>query len=406
LLAWAAIAASAALNAMGRDWQDAVWHLVGPGALAVITELYAHRAARLRKNEADGARESIPARLWVTSPRSSFRLWLWTARTGQRSLVEARRSMDRYAAARQALEIACRSRADRRIRDLARDQLRSGVLDSAAVLQVLGWDTGQAPKDAAAALRVLLATAPGLTATADQAPAEGGPAPKVEVHVIDRQAIQAEPHPAEPHPVERPGLESAPVAPQRPGRARRSQAGVWAAAPRPVVGNSKHAVIDEALAAIGIGPQVTAPAVLAWLARERPEISVGASTIRARLAAVRAEAGAEPVRSGAEAGAEPDAERSKVSAEAGAERSEAGAEAGAEVGAEPVRSGAEVSGMPGQTSIDDALAQAEPEPAEDDAAVATADVDQAPESTETEATAEGEPQAEPSGGRRGLVVVA
>lgn len=180
LLAWAAIAASAALNAMGRDWQDAVWHLIGPGALAVITELYAHRAAQLRKVEA-GVPESIPARLWLTSPRSSFRLWLWTARTGERSLVAARRAMDRYAAARQALDSACRGRVDRRMRGLARDQLRSGVLAPVAVLQVLGWGDGQAPKDAVAALRALLAATPAL---AGDDPGDGSPV-RGEVHVLD-----------------------------------------------------------------------------------------------------------------------------------------------------------------------------------------------------------------------------
>lgn len=191
MLAWAAIAASAVLNAMGRDWQDAVWHLVGPIALAVITELYAHRAAQLRKEE-QGARESIPARLWLTSPRSSARLWLWTARTGEQSLVAARRAMDRYAAAREALDGACRSRADRRIRDLARDQLRSGVLAPAAVLQVLGWGTGQAPKDAVAALRALLATVPAGTGP------DGGPQAPVQVRVLDQEPAPPTPRPVEP----------------------------------------------------------------------------------------------------------------------------------------------------------------------------------------------------------------
>ncbi|HET9657495.1 MAG TPA: DUF2637 domain-containing protein, partial [Kineosporiaceae bacterium] len=195
LLAWAAIAASAALNAMGRSPEDAVWHLIGPGALAAITELYAHRAARLRKSEA-GPRESIPVRLWLTSPRSSFRLWLWTARTGEPSLVEARRAMDRYAAAREALEVACRARADRRIRNLARDQLRSGVLPPTAVLQVLGWGTGQAPKDAPAALRTLLATV-------DQTPVVDDPqALAVEVHVLNPAPTQSLPiEPAHPGPL-------------------------------------------------------------------------------------------------------------------------------------------------------------------------------------------------------------
>jgi hypothetical protein len=236
LLAWAAIAASAALNAMGRDLQDAVWHLIGPGALAVITELYAHRAAQLRKEE-QGPRESIPARLWLTSPRSSFRLWLWTARTGEQSLVEARRSMDRYAAAREALEVACQTRADRRIRNLARDQLRSGVLAPTAVLQVLGWGTGQAPKDATTALRELLATVD------DQADNEAAPA--VEVHVVDRPADQ-EPRPAgvlqvAQGPVDRPAIESRPATtkPRRTGRS--AESGRTGRSDRVETGASGHA---------------------------------------------------------------------------------------------------------------------------------------------------------------------
>jgi hypothetical protein len=211
LLTWAAIAASAALNAMGRNWQDAVWHLVGPGALAVITELYAHRAAQLHKNEA-GPRESIPVRLWVTSPRSSFRLWLWTARTGEGSLAAARQAMDRYAAAQEALESACRARADRRIRNLARDQLRSGVLPPVAVLQVLGWGTGQAPEDAPAALRVLLATVDQVSAADDPA---DGPQALVEVHVLTPAPAEnpAEPHAIEPAHCDRLAVEAGPALP-------------------------------------------------------------------------------------------------------------------------------------------------------------------------------------------------
>ncbi len=418
LLAWAAIAASAALNAMGRDLQDTVWHLIGPGALAVITELYAHRAAQLRKEE-QGARESIPGRLWATSPRSSFRLWLWTARTGQGSLVEARRAMDRYAAAREALEIACRTRADRRIRNLARDQLRSGVLDPTAVLQVLGWGTGHKPEDATTALRALLATGPGLAVPTGQAPA--GLATAVEVHVVDRPADQAGSRPVAPSRVERPAIEPAPAAARRPGRARRSPADIPTAAPRPA-GNSKHAVIDEALAAVGTGPQVTAPVVQAWLARKRPEISIGASTIRARLATVRAEAGAEP-------GAEPGVESASASAEPGAEvGAEVGAESAqphAEVGAEPARSGVQVSAEGGARSGAEsgggvsavpapagagALSRLGPQPGE---AAAAADVDQAPQAAR--AAAGTDPQAKPAtspeaveaeAGRRSLVVVA
>jgi hypothetical protein len=166
--AWVAIGASGLLNAMGRrDLVDVVWHLIGPGALAAITELYAHRATVLRSLQGQGARETIPARLWVTSPVMSVRLWLWTARTGEWSLVEARRSMGRYAAAREALATACRGQRYRRMRRIARRQLRAGTLPPVAVLHVLGWIGGGAvPADPPAALRTLLATA--LTPTAKE----------------------------------------------------------------------------------------------------------------------------------------------------------------------------------------------------------------------------------------------
>jgi hypothetical protein len=159
LLAWAAIAASAALNAMGRDWQDAVWHLVGPAALAVITELYAHRAAQLHRRELHQPAETIPARLWMTAPVASARLWLWVARTGQRSLIEARAEMGRNAAALQALAVDCPGRDYRRLRRTARRQLRAGALPPVAVLDVLGWAEGRLAADPPAALRTLLAAA-------------------------------------------------------------------------------------------------------------------------------------------------------------------------------------------------------------------------------------------------------
>ena len=160
LLAWATIAASAALNAMDRTAGDAVWHLVGPGALAAITELYARRAARLRRQELDEGQDRIPVRLWLTSPVASVRLWLWMARTGQRSMLAARRAMGRHAAARQALRAACRGRAYWRMRQIARAQLRADTLAPAAVLDVLGW-TGDrpAPADPRAVLQALLAAA-------------------------------------------------------------------------------------------------------------------------------------------------------------------------------------------------------------------------------------------------------
>jgi hypothetical protein len=91
-----------------------------------------------------------------------------------------------------------------------------------------------------------------------------------------------------------------------------------APAARPMVGSSRQAVIDEALAVLGTGPEVTTPAVVAWLVRERPEVSVGVSTVRARLAAVRA--GLAPsAESGAESGAELALSAEGPGAESGAE---------------------------------------------------------------------------------------
>jgi hypothetical protein len=52
-------------------------------------------------------------------------------------------------------------------------------------------------------------------------------------------------------------------------------------------GADKRQLIDAALAALGTGPEVTAPALCAWLAQEFPGVTVGASTARARLAQIR-----------------------------------------------------------------------------------------------------------------------
>lgn len=171
-LAWSAIGASIALNVVGRDLVDALWHVAGPAVLAAVTELYAHRAARqfvAERHQAHelGAGVGIPRRLWVTAPVSSWRLWLWMARTGTRDSVAARIALGRYAAAREALRAACAGRAYRRMRRVAARQLRAATLAPASVLDVLGWSGGRVPPaDAPAALRALLATA-----------LAGGPAP-------------------------------------------------------------------------------------------------------------------------------------------------------------------------------------------------------------------------------------
>jgi hypothetical protein len=216
LLAWAAIAASAALNALGRNWQDALWHLVGPGALAVITELYAHRAAQLHRSEQHRPAEAIPARLWLTTPLASARLWLWTARTGQRSLVAARREMGRHAAALEALDIDCPGRAYQRIRKIARRQLRSGALSPDAVLYVLGWDhDNHPPTDPPAALRALLAAA--LTPTHPNRTAYPDATTTVEVHVIDHPEEPPNSTQPNPEPLHRAAIEAGPVSGELPG---------------------------------------------------------------------------------------------------------------------------------------------------------------------------------------------
>ena len=148
-LAWSAIGASIALNVVGRDLVDALWHVAGPAVLAAVTELYAHRAARqfvAERHQAHelGAEVGIPRRLWVTAPGSSWRLWLWMARTGTRDAVAARIALGRYAAAREALRAACAGRAYQRMRRVAARQLRAATLAPASVLDVLGWSGGGA----------------------------------------------------------------------------------------------------------------------------------------------------------------------------------------------------------------------------------------------------------------------
>jgi hypothetical protein len=162
VMAWSAIGASIALNVVGRDLVDALWHVAGPAVLAAVTELYAHRAARQFVAERDQAHEfwvGNPRRLWLTAPVASWRLWLWMARTGTRDAVAARVALGRYAAAREALRAACAGRSYRRMRRVAARPLRAAPWAPAAVLDVLGWSGGSVPVDAPAALRVLLATA-------------------------------------------------------------------------------------------------------------------------------------------------------------------------------------------------------------------------------------------------------
>ena len=137
------------LNAYGvlPDMKAVAWHIAGPLSWSALVELIAHHITEKRRNELDADPDRIPLRLWLVSPRRSFRTWVRMARTGERNLDAAWIQVDRTAGAIDALKMALPHRRDRRLRRMIVQRLRGGSLPTAEVLRAVGWGGGERPAD-------------------------------------------------------------------------------------------------------------------------------------------------------------------------------------------------------------------------------------------------------------------
>jgi hypothetical protein len=165
-LTHALIAATIALNvSVATDWRGALFHAIPPMIFAALVELKARKELGDTR-AAEGRPDRIPLRLWLTSPVESAKLSLWVARDTSYSVERAGR--ERYLTARRALRIAVPGwRGNPRLaRGLVRRQLRSGVLDPAALVAATGLDQEAREPGAEAMLQVALVAA--LTASGTQ----------------------------------------------------------------------------------------------------------------------------------------------------------------------------------------------------------------------------------------------
>ena len=187
LTAHAGVAGTIALNALAAPSLGAIpWHVTAPIVWSVLVELTARTVLGEWMAEHKPPLDRVPARLWVTAPVESARVWLRLARRVEGAQAAARVEVGAYAAAVEALRASIPGREGRAARRILRRQLRAGTLQPGAVLAACGWlDPESVPRTAQAILRAALGAALDLGPEAagqvpDPTPAVDEPASPVE----------------------------------------------------------------------------------------------------------------------------------------------------------------------------------------------------------------------------------
>jgi hypothetical protein len=288
MTAHAGVVGTVTLNAMAAPTLTAVpWHVTAPVVWSVLVELTARTVLGEWRAQHRPTLDRVPARLWVTAPVESARVWLRLARRVDGDQAEARLEVAGYAAAVEALRIALPGRDGRTARAILRRQLRAGTLPPQAVLAACGWlDPATATDPAQRVLRAALGAALGQDLVQVEVTVQQGrpePAPEAEVpgrgivpvaEVLDPavQISAARIHAEENcTPVREPEPVSAPLV-----------APVPRPAPVAAARTTRAATVTER--ADSAGPR-TAEALLprVWEAIERGHLDVNASAERIRL---------------------------------------------------------------------------------------------------------------------------
>jgi hypothetical protein len=140
--------ATLALNALTASGAGTVpWHMTPPLVWSILVEMTARQVVIGWRQQHAEAREPIPARLWISSPRESMRIWLRLARTGGRHR-QARIDQALQEAAVVALRAALPARAQRATRRLLTHQLKAGAISPKDLLRHLQKQMGTSGDDA------------------------------------------------------------------------------------------------------------------------------------------------------------------------------------------------------------------------------------------------------------------
>lgn len=135
LLAHLGVALTIYLNASAAaSPADIPWHIGGPIAWSLISEVVAHHIAARRRDALGQEADSIPLRLWLSSFREQWRTVLRMARTGERSARKARAEADAGQAAIRALRLV---KIDRKIRRELRSRVLAGSLTALEVFALI-----------------------------------------------------------------------------------------------------------------------------------------------------------------------------------------------------------------------------------------------------------------------------
>jgi hypothetical protein len=224
LTAHAGVAGTVALNALAAPTVAEIpWHVTAPIVWSVLVELTARTVLGEWRAQHKPTLDRVPARLWVTAPVESARVWLRLARRVEGDQAAARLEVGAYAAAVEALRASIPGRQGRAARRILRRQLRAGTLAPSAVLASCGW---LAPTSGPRAPQAVLRAALGAALGQDEAGLVT--VEVVAVRALDAPATVQETGAAEAVPEPAPALEPAapasggaravlePVAPEKP----------------------------------------------------------------------------------------------------------------------------------------------------------------------------------------------
>jgi hypothetical protein len=219
--AHAGVAVTLLLNALAAtDLATVPWHITPALVWSILVEMTARQVTIRWKTTPATVPESIPTRLWISSPLQTTQIWLQMARTGERNYQQASARRVRQKATIQIMKAAMPRRSQRRARRLLQAHVRAGTLEGYTVLNLLrheGHDVALQPFEAV--IRALLSQdshsgesvppcphqdTAGTTETTSPRTANGSPSPARPTATEPGGTRRVSEHPRPGHPHDRP----------------------------------------------------------------------------------------------------------------------------------------------------------------------------------------------------------